>query len=369
MRNALSNRLAAAILPAAIVVTYASCSETKDVNPQESAPVGSAQPTATRTTGAVPEPGKVATTALSEAGVDLAKLPVPEGAAPFYADPNGAMFRTAAAVEPTAKEVSRLLQAEGWSPYGSVEGTQDFKRNLVRLKASVGPISGEGKTMITYSAEKIAVDLPARTDAEGLQYSDSTKQVLYDTKADMSEVEKYYRELLGKSEWKATTDKPFKSGFKDELIFRNPKKDMLTLQMHEFEGKRRVTLKHMSAAEVAEQEARMQAELDQKKRDAEKPLPKLKLTAPVGAMNVEQTKHRLKFEVATGKAKGIVESWRKELTSSGWKEEDVKVTDIFGGVTFRKEKQFLSLDYIESGVTPGEIILTATGAELEPWTR
>lgn len=376
MRKKTRNRFFAASLLATILSAGVSCSENKDVTPSESAPVGSAQATPSQEVGATasggaapaaqlpsPEAGKISTTPLSASGIDLAKLPVPAGAKSIFADANSAMYFADGSVEATKTEVAKLLGAEGWAPYGSAGDVQFFKRNLVRLTANVGG-AATGKTSIQYSAEKIAVDLPAPADAENLNYSDTTKQVDFDTKSDAAAVEKYYRELLAKSDWKATTDKPFKNGFKDEVIFRNPAKDMLTLQLHEFEGKRRVSLKHHSAAEVAEIERRALAAIEQKKKDAEKPLPKLKLTPPAEATGIARMKNRLSFKLPAGKAKGIIEGWRKELTSAGWKTDEVKLDDKVGGVTFRKEKQFLSVDYID--LFEGEITVTATEVELEP---
>lgn len=371
MSITLTNRIVRASFAALLALVVAGCSESKDVSPKESAPVGNAQPTPSPAAShlgaaATAEPGPVATQVLSPAGIDLSKLPVPKGAKKFYADANGAMYVSEATVEATEKEVANLLTAEGWTPYGSVPGTLDFKKNLVRLMASISAAPAQGgKTMLTYMAEKIAVDLPALADAEGLQYSDSTKSVFFDTKTDLAGVEKFYRDVLGKSEWQATTDKPFKAGFKDELIFRNPKKDMLTLQMQEFEGKRRVLLKHMSAEEVAAEEARYQAALAQKKLESEKPLPKLKLAIPAEGAKVEKGKHRLDFEVPTGTAKVIVDGWRKTLTADGWKEEVTKLDDKIGSIVFRKEKQFLSVDHIDPGFIPAEITVTATEVELE----
>lgn len=377
MSTTLTNRIARAAFPALIALGVAGCSDApkQDANPTGAAPTGSAQSRpSTADAGAAPatSPGAAATTetapvagqAMSPAGIDLAKLPVPKGAKPFYASPDVAMIQTTTPADATAKEVATLLAAEGWTPYGSVPGSQYFTKNLVKLNATVNA-GADGKTMISYSAEKIAVDLPAPPDALDLRYDDSTKRLMFDTQADEAGVEKFYRELLGKSEWKATTDKPFKVDFKNELIFRNPKMDMLTLQMHEFEGKRRVTLEHMTGAEVAAQDARIKAALAQKKKDAERPLPKLKLALPSDASDATKEKARLSFKVPTGKAKGVVDGWRKTLTSDGWKEEVATYTPEAGSLVFRKDKQFVQVSHIDPGFIPGEITVAATDAELE----
>jgi hypothetical protein len=377
MSTTLTDRLLRAAFSTLFALGVAGCSDApkQDADPTNSAPVGSPQPTPTpaaaAATSASPtqptatvEPGKVATQAMSPAGIDLAKLPMPKGATPFFASPDVAMIRTDAPAGATAKEVATLLSGEGWTPYGSVPGSQYFTKNLVKLNATV-TTGADGKTMISYSAEKIAVDLPAMPEAVDLRYDDSQKRLMFDTKADKAGVENFYRELLGKSEWKATTDKPLKVDFKEELIFRNPKLDMLTLQMHEFEGKRRVTLQHMTGAEVAAQEARIKAALAQKKLDSEKPLPKLKLALPADASGTTKEKNRLSFSVPTGKAKSIVDGWRKTLTADGWKEEVGAYSAEAGSLVFRKDKQFVQVSHIDPGFIPGEITVAATEAELE----
>ena len=57
-------------------------------------------------------------------------------------------------------------------------------------------------------------------------------------------------------------------------------KNLAAIDISEFEGKRRVTLQHMTAAEVDAQEARIKAALEQKKKDSEKPLPKPSRAVP-----------------------------------------------------------------------------------------
>ena len=40
----------------------------------------------------------------------------------------------------------------------------------------------DGKTSVSFSSEQLSADLPAPSDTAQLQYADSTKQVLFDTK-------------------------------------------------------------------------------------------------------------------------------------------------------------------------------------------
>lgn len=47
----------------------------------------------------------------------------------------------------------------------------------------------------------------------------------------MGDVAPVYRKALAGGGWQATIENPIKTGFKSELIFRNPAEDLLTLSM------------------------------------------------------------------------------------------------------------------------------------------
>ena len=201
--------------------------------------------------------------------VDLAKLPVPPEAKSLYAGPASAMFVTEVPVEPTQEACRKLLLEKGWEPYGAAGDSLIFKQNAIRLNAFItaAPAQG-GKTAITYSSALMSADLPAPADTEGLQYSDSTTQLMFDTKMPMQEIEAFYRKTLAKSGWEATTTNPFKIDLKQHLIFREPHKDLLELEMYEVEGKNRVILVYQTAAELAELDRLVKAEAERKKAEA-----------------------------------------------------------------------------------------------------
>jgi hypothetical protein len=150
-----------------------------------------------------------------------------------------------------------------------------FKQNAVRLAAriSTAPAQG-GKTVIDYSTELMSVDLPAPADTVGLQYTDVNTQLFFDAKTSEQDIVGFYRPTLAKAGWEATTEKPIKIDFKDVLIFRNPKKNMLTLEMYDVDGKTRVLLKHQSSAEAAEIERQIKAESERRSSRGENSLPK-----------------------------------------------------------------------------------------------
>jgi len=160
-----------------------------------------------------------------------------------------------------------LLLAAGWQPYGQAGDVDFYKQNAIRLSANIAAAPGlQGKTSISYSAELMSADLPAPLDVLDLQYSDSTKRLMFDTMADKQAILEFYRPLLAKSGWEPTHDKLLESGFKEFMIFRNPTKDLLQIQTWEVDGRRRVTVEFQTAAEVAEEERRMKEEMERRKK-------------------------------------------------------------------------------------------------------
>jgi hypothetical protein len=298
--------------------------------------------------------------------VELGKLPVPPGTKPFYSGPVNAAYITERPTVETAETCRKLLMAKGWQPYGKAGDSMYFKQNAVRLNArvSAAPAQG-GKTVIDYSTVLMSVDLPAPAETEQLQYADVTTQLLFDTKAKQADVVGFYRETLAKMAWEATTEKPIRIGFKNTLIFRNPQKDMLTLEIYEVGGRNRVILKHQSAAEVADMERQYKEETERRKMTKEKPLPKLVVMLPADANEVQQTKNRIEFKVVPGKAKAIVESWRRQFVKDGWKEEAATLHAMAGSLSFAKGDHSLTVIYADTGYLPAEVTIHAAGVELE----
>ncbi len=301
--------------------------------------------------------------------VDLKKLPIPPGTKPFYGLPTNESYLTEADRDQTAAAVAKLLQAQGWTPYGSAGDLLYFKQRAVRLGANIATAPAQGnKTVITYMSEQLSADIPAPPETIGLQYSDATKRLFFDIAADEPTVHKFYNAGLEKDGWKPTLEKPLKIGFKGTVIYRNPAKDMLTLEMSEFEGKLRVELIHQSAAEVEAVEARIQAELEAKKKAAKMQRPKpgtLKVSLPKEAENIEREAAEIKFTIAGGKAKLFAESLRKQLKADGWKEKTSMLDAMFGLVMLEQGKQQLQIMYVDTGIMPAEVTLSGDGVELE----
>ena len=301
---------------------------------------------------------------------ELAALPVPSGAKKVFLSGDVAMYSAEGTPKATLDELSKRLAEGGWVPYGAAGDSRYFKRGLVRLNANVVSAQAQdGKTMLSYSTEKMSVDLPAPSDAEELQYSDTTTQLYFDSPKTLDELCEYYRTALEKAEWKATTDRPFKSGFRDEMIFRNPPKAMLTLSVSDYEGKRRVTLKYESPEQVAAAEKRFQEEKAKREAMANAPLPKLTVELPAGATDVKKSKGRVEFELPAGAAKACIADLQKFFAAAGWKERVTTLESVGGLVAFTKDDQTVTANYTDPGFIPAEVSLLTDGVEVEPQVK
>ena len=316
----------------------------------------------------VGEPGKVNVSIMLHGNVDLSKLPKPADLKPVYVGPQVAMYSTEVSVEKTTETCRKLLLAQGWLPYGKAGETQFYKQNAVRLTAYISATADPmPKTSVSFSTEQLSADVPAPVENVQLQYSDSTKEVLFDTKESEEAIEKFYRETLAKGGWKATTDHPFKVDWKRELIFVNAAKDILSLKMYEVEDEKvlRVTVQHQTAAEVTAMEKAFADKLAAMKNKPEPKLGKIQITIPAGAEMTEITEKSLEFTVATGQGQTAAAAIRKALTDAGWKESVTTADKMIGVIEFKKGEQKISLNYVDPGFIPAEITIQGTGVELE----
>jgi hypothetical protein len=312
------------------------------------------------------QPGMANVSLMNHGNVDLSKLPLPPNVKPFYAGPANAMFLTEAKKDETAAALRKLLVERGWQPYGTAGDTLSFKQNAVRLNATVSTAPAQmNKTMIDLQSLLMSADLPAPVEAENLQYSDSTTTVSFDTKQSQDDLAAYYQKALAAAGWKQTTDKPLKIDFRNELIYRNSAKDLLDLQMHDFEGKTRALLKFQTAAEVEEIERRAKEKIAE--RNAAKPAPagKVRLALPAAASKVEAKKTTVEFQLPNGQVKPVIEGWRKQFAKDGWKERAAVVEAMAGSLSLEKGDYSLSVMYVDTGFLPAEVDVTLIGGELE----
>ena len=325
--------------------------------------------------------GIVAVTLQNHGNVKPGQLPVPPGVKPIYVGDMTAMYVTEAAVPATADAVRKLLLAQGWIAYGSAGDSAYYKRNAIQITATVSSAPAQGgKTAISYSRELLSADLPAPPNAEELRYTDPTLELSFETAANKESVVEFYRKTLATTKWEPTLDHLVQIDDKDEMIFRNPTKDMLTLALSSNRrGKLPVSLHFQSAAEIAEldrqikeqapaRRAAVEAERAKEKAretEANKPLPKITVALPAEAKGVEQTNGEIKFTVANGKARALVETFRKQFLDAGWKEDIASLNAMAGALSFSRDNQHLSVQYTDTGLLPAEITLSVMGAELE----
>lgn len=199
-------------------------------------------------------------TLVNHGNIDASKLPVPQGAKPFTGTITEGTYITEAKVPETAEACCKLLIDAGWEPYG--KGSDDpnspmlyFKRNAIRLTAwvSFAPALGN-KTLVRYSTELLSADLPAPPDAPKPDYDDFQKTLRIEWPDGNAEpIMAFYQKRLAEQGWKTTTERPVVDDRSQTqfLVFRNPQKDMISLDLARFKKLLRVTVRHQTGAEVA----------------------------------------------------------------------------------------------------------------------
>ena len=307
------------------------------------------------------------------------KLPVPPGAKPVYVGEPTAMYSTEATVPATADAIRNLFVAQGWVPYGKAGDSDFFKQNAILATSTVSSAPAQGgKTMIQYSNQLISSDIPAPPDVEDLRYVDEPPELTFAT-VNQNAIVDFYRKTLASAGWKSTMDKMVDVDEKPTMIFRNPAKDMLTLATTGMlGGKRLVSVRFQSAAEIAELDRRIKEEAPKLRAAAEakaakeaaelaerNKVPKVAVTLPADAKDVKQTKDEIKFSVGNGKAKAAVEFFRKQFRDAGWKEDVASLERMAGTLLFSKDDQHVTITYSDTGFMPTEVSLSAMRAELE----
>jgi hypothetical protein len=312
------------------------------------------------------KPGMVNVSIIQHGNIDLGKLPVPPKAKPFYAGPANAMLLTEAPQKDTADALRKQLLDLGWQPYGTFGDTMSFKQNAVRLNATVSVAPAQmNKTMVDYQTLLMSADLPAPADADNLQYADTTKAVSFDTKQSQDELVAWYQKALSPAGWKATTDMPIKIDFRHMLIYRNPAKELLELQMHDFEGKTRALLKHMSAAEVEDEDRRAKELIAERNKAKSAPVGKVQVSLPAIATEIKREKTEVEFKLPNGKVKAVVDAWRKQFTKEGWKEKVAALDPMAGSLSLDKGDYSLTIIYVDTGFLPAEVTVSLFGGELD----
>lgn len=301
--------------------------------------------------------------------VDPSRLPVPEDCKLFYAGPANALFLAEKPVDETVAAISKLLQDQGWVPYGAAGDTHYFRQNAVRLLATIGAAPAQGgKTMISFSSEQMSAELPGPPEMIDAQYSDSTKTLMFDINQSEPALAQYYRDTLTPLGWTATTENPVEIDWKKVLVFRNEAEDLMELETSVVDGKTRAELKFQTAAEVAEIDRQVKAELERRRKEMEeeasRPKPTVAITIPRGAENIEVESNEISFQVGAKKAKEAFDAIRKQLTNDGWEEEQLTQDANLGHASLKKGDVSLTVTFVETGILPSELTITGFGVEV-----
>jgi hypothetical protein len=307
---------------------------------------------------------------LHAAPLDLSKLPAPAGSKPLAVFPQTAIYVTEAGVSETVEACAKLFTGQGWVPYGGSGNTRNYKRGTDLLTIMVQSAPGQGgKTTASYTADTMTADIPAPPEAQEIQFSNTTKRLTFFSPRSPDEIAGYYRTALAADGWTTKMEKPDKSDFRFVMIYRHPAKGMLLAEMTPTEGRSLTTVTYSTAEEVAAEQAKAAAQGAAIKaklaKEAGAPKPKVLIPLPADVVSKALIKNSLKFNVTAGKAKAAVEGIRKQLTGSGWKEENATLDAAAGLVTFSREGQMLSIDYMDPGFMPGEVGVKASGVEIE----
>ena len=245
---------------------------------------------------------------INHGNVATEQLPIPPNTKEFYQTPVSSAYLTDLSVDDAVKAVTQLMLEQGWTPYGTAGDTYAFKQQGVKLLARVASAPTQrGKTLIDYSSQMLSADIPLPPGAVRVHYSDMPTQLAFDTFATYDDVATFYREAWESLGWKATTERFVKIDFRDFLIFRNPENDLLELQLTSVDGITRALVRYQTAAEVAQLEKVAALERQRREEAARQPKPKLTISLPEKAQNIESTASRVEFMLGIGDAKRGVE--------------------------------------------------------------
>jgi hypothetical protein len=308
----------------------------------------------------LPSGKQVSVTIVQHGNIELSELPLPAGTKSLYAGPASQIWVTETPLEETIDAMTKSLEAKGWMPYGDAKPIYYFRQNAIRLTVMVGTAPAQGnKTTIQVQSELLSAELEAPPGAKGLQYHDSTTTLSFETPDSLGDVESYYRTKLAETGWEATTSQPFKVDIYDNLIFRNPAKDLIELSMLKVDQGAKVTVKIAKEDEALKQA--MAQKKGEKKGGAGGPQLTLAITLPADSSEVDASPTSIEFQLPSGKAKVAVKQFIADFTKAGWKEQIKVIEGVAGAVSMTKGDLSLSIDYVDPGVIPANVTLRLTG--------
>jgi len=301
------------------------------------------------------------------------------------------------------------------------------RRNAVQVSVMVSTAPAQdNKTSIMFSSALLPAEIPMPENATQSHFVSQTKTLNFQSPTGFLELAAFYQLKLAPEGWMATTEElnMLQDDFGRPIalqVFRNGDKDMITLNMQERDGLSDVTVRHQTLEEVKVEEKRQKeaaqqllakraegeklaaqnrkkAEMEFAEKDAEfdalansliadalsggtgKPKAAKKnasgksttksdnavaVKVPVGTKVQQTSDNVLKLSVKGGKGKATAEFILGHLKSDGWKAEDSDLDKTSGNVQMKRDRQRLTLTYVDTGLTDVSLMLIGISANLE----
>lgn len=310
-----------------------------------------------------PAGGKDVSVTISNQGdVDLASLPVPEGAQKLYAGPSNVSYVSEKPVADVNAAVAARLAAAGWSPFGEAGPIRFFKKGPVLVQTMIQSAPGQGgKTALDYQSKRMSADIDAPEGAVRISWAEATKSLDVDVKGSLDDVASSYGKILAARGWKATTERPITEKFEKFWIFRNQKQEMLDLKLRQIDDITRILAKFMTAAEV-EEESRKAEIAAKKAMSKSKAMKSVTIAEPAeGVESWKVTPMRISAVARTGQARKVAESIRDASKKDGWKVSVEVLENLAGTISMEKDDISISIVYDDTGVTPAELTISVSG--------
>lgn len=297
------------------------------------------------------------------------ELPRPSGFKAIVELPQTSIYTAPGSEEETLAAIAESFAAAGWVPYGEAKPIRYFKKGKVRATVMVGA-PPEGKTTVNYSAEAIGADIPAPENATDLQYSDESKRLVFRVAQSPEEVDIAYRKLLAPAGWATKMEGPVKDELDYEVLYRHPSEGLIRLTMRPGEGTMLVTASYQTQAEVDAEEARAAAQGKALKAklaaEASAPLPEVSFSLPKGMSKHFPLKGGLAIQLKPGSAMAGAQKIVSEIEAQGWKlAQTPPLAKETGLLELNRDSLRLSIVYVDPGMVPAEITITAPGVALK----
>lgn len=308
------------------------------------------------------ETGIAFVTVANIGNLDFRKLPIAKLGKELFVQPASAIFSAKGNVADTQKACRSALEKDGWEWFGETTVSFYMRKNAIRIQVmcSESPME-KGQSMIQVSAEQMSSTLPIIPDLVRVDYTESTARLDGDSKLSTDELMAKLWKALEKTGWTATTEKPLKIDFRETLIFRNSKDELVDLSIHQFESLSRFEMKYMTAEQVAAEDklAQAAAKKAKKKMEAEKerlenPVA-IAIELPESTTLDESQPQVLECKASSGKAKSVVTKWIAKQKGAGWTVESTVDTKEIGDYTLTKDGQTISVSFVDPGFIPAEI--------------